>query len=321
MSEARAVTTSPPEPIDTEFATAVLAGLSQGAKCLPCRYFYDARGSDLFEQITELDEYYPTRTEIGILHARVQEIAARTPRGAVLVEFGSGSSRKSEILLDAMPDLAAYVAIDVSAAALKGARERLATRYPDLRVLTVEGDFRAPLGLSDQLARAPKLGFFPGSTIGNLTREEAAGLLGDMATTLGHGARLVIGADLRKDVRRLLSAYDDARGVTAAFNLNLLVRINRELGGDFDLDGFAHEAFFDPMESRIEMRLVSRRAQTVHVLGQRFAFAECERIHTENSHKYTVEDFQSLARRAGWQGLAVWCDPEHLFRVHVLEAT
>ena len=314
---------SPPKdlaPLDDEFAAAVVAGLSQSAKSLPCRYFYDARGSELFEEITDLDEYYPTRTELAILRAHAGELARRVAPGSVLVEFGSGSSRKTEILLDAMPDLAAYVAIDVSESALEGARARLAARYPELRVITRVGDFRMPLDLPASLTDAPRLGFFPGSTIGNLTREAAVGLMRDMAVSLGAEARLVIGADLRKDVARLLAAYDDARGVTAAFNLNLLTRINRELGADFDLAGFVHEAFFDHDESRIEMRLVSLRAQEVRVLGRGFSFAAQERIHTENSHKYTVEDFQGLAQRAGWRPFGVWRDPEHLFSVHELIA-
>ena len=307
-------------PLDEEFAAAVIAGLSQAQKSLPCRYFYDARGSELFEEITELAEYYPTRTELAILRAHAAELAQRVAPGSVLVEFGSGSSRKTEVLLDAMPGLAAYVAIDVSESALEGARERLEARYPRLRVITRVGDFRMPLGLPEELAGAPRLGFFPGSTIGNLTREEAVGLMRDMGRSLGAGARLVIGADLRKDVARLLAAYDDARGVTAAFNLNLLTRINRELGADFDLAAFAHEAFFDPDESRIEMRLVSLRAQQVRVLGRGFSFGAQERIHTENSHKYTVEDFEALARRAGWLPFALWRDPQHLFSVHELIA-
>ena len=307
-------------PLDEDFAAAVIAGLSQAQKSLPCRYFYDARGSELFEEITELAEYYPTRTELAILRAHAGELAQRVAPGSVLVEFGSGSSRKTEVLLDAMPGLAAYVAIDVSVSALEGARERLEARYPGLCVITRVGDFRMALDLPAELAGAPRLGFFPGSTIGNLTREEAVSLMGDMGRSLGAGARLVIGADLRKDVARLLAAYDDARGVTAAFNLNLLTRINRELGADFDLSGFAHEAFFDPNESRIEMRLVSLRAQQVHVLGRGFSFGAQERIHTENSHKYTVEDFEALARRAGWLPFALWRDPQHLFSVHELIA-
>ena len=307
-------------PLDEDFAAAVIAGLSQAQKSLPCRYFYDARGSELFEEITELAEYYPTRTELAILRAHAGELAQRVAPGSVLVEFGSGSSRKTEVLLDAMPGLAAYVAIDVSDSALEGARARLEARYPRLRVITRVGDFRMALDLPAELAGAPRLGFFPGSTIGNLTREEAVGLMGDMGRSLGAGARLVIGADLRKDMARLLAAYDDAKGVTAAFNLNLLTRINRELGADFDLSGFAHEAFFDPDESRIEMRLVSLRAQQVHVLGRGFSFGAQERIHTENSHKYTVEDFEALARRAGWLPFALWRDPQHLFSVHELIA-
>ncbi len=306
--------------IDEEFAAAVLAGLSAAPKRLPCRYFYDARGSELFEEITELEEYYPTRTELAILREHAGELAERAPPGAVLVEFGSGSSRKTEVLLDAMPNLGAYVAIDVSASALGGARRRLEACYPRLRVITRTGDFRMPLDLPVELADAPRLGFFPGSTIGNLTREEAVRLMGDMRRTLGAGARLVIGADLLKDEARLLRAYDDAKGVTAAFNLNLLARINRELGADFDLAGFAHEAYFDAGQSRIEMRLVSLRGQEAHVLGRRFAFAPQERIHTEYSHKYTVEDFQALARRAGWSRVAVWRDAELLFSVHELIA-
>jgi dimethylhistidine N-methyltransferase len=308
-------------PLDEEFAAAVIEGLSQAQKSLPCRYFYDARGSELFEEITDLDEYYPTRTELAILREHAGELARRVAPGGVLVEFGSGSSRKTEILLDAMPDLAAYVAIDVSESALEGARERLAARYPNLRVITRVGDFRMPLDLPTELADAPRLGFFPGSTIGNLVREEAVGLMRDMASTLGAQARLVIGVDLRKDVARLLAAYDDAKGVTAAFNLNLLTRINRELGADFDLSGFAHEAHFDPDESRIEMRLVSLWPQQVRILGRSFRFAPQERIHTENSHKYTVEDFLALARRAGWSPVALWRDPAHLFSVHELIAS
>ena len=307
-------------PLDEEFGAEVLAGLSREPKSLPCRYFYDARGSELFEEITELAEYYPTRAELAILRDHAGEIAARVAPGAVLVEFGSGSSRKTEILLDAMPGLAAYVAIDVSACALEGARSRLEARYPRLRVITRTGDFRMPLDLPAELAKAPRLGFFPGSTIGNLTREEAVGLMVDMRRALGKEPRLLIGADLRKDEALLLPAYNDARGVTAAFNLNLLARINRELGADFDLSGFRHEAIFDARQSRIEMRFVSLRGQEARVLGRRFVFAAQERIHTEYSHKYTVLDFQVLARRAGWSPVAVWRDAELLFSVHELIA-
>ncbi len=298
------------------FAADVLQGLDAAQKTLPCQYLYDARGSELFEAITDLPEYYPTRTEIGILEASVVDIVAETPSGSVLVEFGSGSSRKTEILLAALDKLAAYVPIDVSASALADARSRLAQRFPQLRVEPVIGDFRDPLVLPADLAVRPRMGFFPGSTIGNFRPGEAALLLGGMAAALGAGGRLIIGVDLRKATARLLPAYDDAAGVTAAFNKNLLTRANRELGADFDLDGFRHEARFNGTESRIEMHLVSERAQTVRLLGRSFAFRPGESIHTENSHKYTVDAFQALARGAGWIPRRVWMDAAGLFSVH-----
>ena len=298
------------------FATDVLLGLGAAQKTLPCQYLYDARGSELFEAITDVPEYYPTRTEIGILEASVADIVADTPSGSVLVEFGSGSSRKTEILLGALNKLAAYVPIDVSATALADARDRLTARYPHLRVEPVVGDFRDPLVLPDDLAARPRMGFFPGSTIGNFRPGEAEALLRSMAVALGAGGRLIIGVDLRKATTKLLPAYDDAAGVTAAFNKNLLTRANRELGADFDLDGFRHEARFNGAESRIEMHLVSERAQTVRLLGRSFAFRPGESIHTENSHKYTVAAFQALARGAGWAPRRVWTDEAGLFSVH-----
>lgn len=298
------------------FAADALEGLGAPQKTLPCRYLYDARGSELFEAITDVPEYYPTRTEIGILEAGVADIVAQTPPGSVLVEFGSGSSRKTEILLGAFDKLAAYVPIDVSASALAEARARLAARFPRLRVEPIVGDFRDPLMLPPDLAGRPRMGFFPGSTIGNFRPGEAGALLRGMADALGAGGRLIIGVDLRKATTRLLPAYDDAAGVTAAFNKNLLARANRELGADFDLDGFRHEARFNTAESRIEMHLVSERAQTVRLLGRSFAFRPGESIHTENSHKYTVEAFQALARGAGWAPRRVWTDADGLFSVH-----
>ena len=298
------------------FAADALEGLGARQKTLPCQYLYDARGSELFEAITGVPEYYPTRTEIGILEASVIDIVADTPSGSVLVEFGSGSSRKTEILLAALDKLAAYVPIDVSASALEDARERLSLRFPRLRVEPMVGDFRDPLRLPDDLASRPRLGFFPGSTIGNFRPGEAKALLCVMADALGPGGRLIIGVDLRKATAKLLPAYDDAAGVTAAFNKNLLARANRELGADFDLDGFRHEARFNGAESRIEMHLVSERAQTVRLLGRSFAFRPGESIHTENSHKYTVDAFQALAREACWAPCRVWTDAAGLFSVH-----
>lgn len=304
---------------ETGFATAVLEGLAAPQKHLPCAYFYDARGSRLFEDITRLPEYYPTRTELKILEANVRAIAHATAPGGVLIEYGSGSSRKTEVLLAEL-ELAAYVPIDVSASALFEAKDRLARRYPKLRVEPIVGDFRARLDLPDDLVACPRVGFFPGSTIGNFAPAEATKLLRDMAANLGTGARLIIGVDLRKDVRRLIPAYDDAAGVTAAFNKNLLVRANRELGADFDLDAFQHRALFNDKESRVEMHLVSATNQIVTLLGHDFAFRRGETIHTENSHKYTVASFQALARQAGWRPTNVWTDEDALFSVHELVA-
>jgi dimethylhistidine N-methyltransferase len=304
----------------TPFAAAALHGLGQPQKTLPCEYFYDARGSALFEQITELPEYYPTRTEIAILEGCVSEIVAETPSSSVLIELGSGSSRKTEILLSHFDKLAAYVPIDVSETAVEEARLRLTQGFPALRVHPVVADFRAVLSLPRDLASRPRIGFFPGSTIGNFQKTEAVALLRELGRMLRRGGRLIIGVDLRKDLAALLPAYNDAGGVTAAFNKNLLARANRELGADFDLDGFAHEAIFNARESRIEMHLISRQAQTVSLLGRRFAFRPGESIHTENSHKYTVEAFRDLARASGWIPRRVWTDAKRLFSVHELIA-
>ena len=318
MSSIDSVQPNAAAPADDDFAADVLSGLSLPQKALPCRWFYDARGSDLFERITQLPEYYPTRVETEILEAHAADIAAHAPARALLVEFGSGSSRKTEVLLSALPNLAAYAPIDVSRSALDEARERLRRRFPHLRVLPVAGDFSVELKLPFDVARAPRLGFFPGSTIGNFEPKAAGRLLTRFGKTLGAGARLVLGVDLRKPTNRLIPAYDDASGVTAAFNLNLLRRINEELGGDFDLSSFAHEAIWNKREGRIEMRLVSRRKQAVHILGGTFEFHEGERIHTENSYKHTVEGFQALASHAGWRALDCWTDGDDLFSVHVL---
>jgi dimethylhistidine N-methyltransferase len=235
-----------------------------------------------------------------------------------LIEFGSGSSRKTEIVLASLSSLAAYVPIDVSGDALAEAKERLHARFPTLRVLPVIGDFRAELTLPGELAQRPRLGFFPGSTIGNFTPDEARVLLADMARTLAHGGRLLIGIDLRKDVARLEAAYDDAAGVTAAFNLNILARANRDLGANFDIEAFAHQAKFNDAESRIEIHIVSKQAQQVDVCGKTFTFKEGEKIHTENSYKYTIESFQGLARKAGWTPRQYWTDPDGLFSLHEL---
>jgi dimethylhistidine N-methyltransferase len=305
-------------PPDTGFAESVIEGLSRPRKSLPCRFFYDTRGSELFEEITRLPEYYPTRAEIAILNAHGAEMARGVPEDAILVEFGSGSSRKTEILIENLPALAAYVPIDVSESALSGAKQRLQARFPALIVRPLLADFTRPAALPEDLANAPKLGFFPGSTIGNFAPAGARQLLIKMRDMLAPEGRLLIGVDLKKDARVLLRAYNDAAGVTAAFNLNLLARINRELDGSFDLASFRHEAIYDPREGRVEMHLVSLRDQTVSVFGLWFRFFVGETIHTENSYKYSISQFQDLARAAGWSAGRVWQDAERLFSVHEL---
>ena len=261
-------------------------------------------------------EYYPTRTEAAILAARAQDIAAHTPPGSVLVEFGSGSSRKTEILLQSLSSPAAYVPIDVSQTALDEACARLSLRFPSLRIIPILGDFAQRLTLPQALAKRPRLGFFPGSTIGNFAP------LRGLRSAARDGAeprprgRLLTGVDLRKDLKRLIPAYNDAAGVTADFNLNILVRLNREMGANFVLDRFAHAAIFNAAEGRIEMHLVSRAAQIVEVGRHSFDFTDGETIHTENSYKYTVASFQTL--RGGWRPLKAWTGGANLFSLHLL---
>ena len=304
--------------VEDEFSHSVIEGLSKTRKTLPCRYFYDARGSELFEEITRLPEYYPTRTETGILAEHAAEITDGIADGGLLVEFGSGSSLKTEILLDRIAERIAYVPIDVSEAALADAKARLARRYPHLDVRTIVADFSGFVALPDDLASRRKTGFFPGSTLGNLAPKDARHLLAGFGRVLGDGGRLIIGIDLKKDPRTLVSAYNDAAGVTAAFNLNLLLRINRELGSTFDERAFRHEAIYDPREGRIEMHLVSKRDQEVELCGRRFNFRNGESIHTENSYKYTIAQFRELAGAAGWQPQRVWTDAAAQFSVHEL---
>jgi dimethylhistidine N-methyltransferase len=302
-----------------DFRDAVVEGLSKTRKSLPCRFFYDARGSELFEQITRLPEYYPTRTEAGILARYAPEIARAVPADSVLIEFGAGSSLKTEILLDQVASRVTYVPIDVSPSALSEAAYRLEQRYPSLEVRPIVADFSQPMTLPPDLQKRPRTGFFPGSTIGNLIRPEVIGLLAAFGTALGVGSSLIIGVDLKKDARRLVLAYNDTEGVTAAFNLNLLTRINRELDGTIDVEAFQHEAIYNPREGRIEMHLVSLGDQEATISGRRFHFREGESIHTENSYKYTVDEFQDLSRKAGWCPASVWTDEANQFSVHILE--
>ena len=302
------------------FAADLLAGLAAVPKRLPPKHFYDEAGSRLFEEITGLPEYYPTRTELQILAENAAAIARFVPAGGAIIEFGSGSSAKVRLLLRAAPEVVAYVPVDISAAFMAAEAARLRRDFPDLQVTPVAADFTQAFRLPAGLRGRARTGFFPGSTIGNFEPEDACAFLQQAARVLGAGAALIVGVDLVKDERRLHEAYNDAAGVTARFNLNLLARANRELGADFDLDAFEHRAFYDPRRCRIEMHLVSRHAQTVRVLGQAFAFAPGETIHTENSYKYTPESFAELARRGGWRTQALWTDPDRLFSVHALRA-
>ncbi len=317
-ASARTSSTLRHTPIDEAFASAVLDGLSKPQKSLPCRFFYDARGSELFEQITLLPEYYLSRTEASILASHAKQIADSNGDELVLVEFGSGSSRKTEILIDAMPRLTAYVPIDVSADALIDARRRLATTFPRLDVRPVLADFSHPVRLPSDLRARSKLGFFPGSTIGNFDSAEAVALLQVMRMTLAPGGRLVVGADRDKDPELLVRAYDDDAGITAAFNLNILARANEVFGQVFDLEAFEHRAIYDREHRRVEMHLVSRRDQRVRLLGREFQFKAGETIHTESSHKYTPESFARIARAAGWRPGRTWTDPRALFSLHEL---
>jgi dimethylhistidine N-methyltransferase len=303
----------------SEFARDVIAGLSATPKLLWAKYFYDDAGSALFERITALPEYYPTRTEIGILNERADEIARFIRPGAALIEFGSGSTVKARILLRAAA-VAAYVPVDISAGFLNQEAARLKRDLPRLRILPVAADFTTPFELPMAVRLRAHVGFFPGSTIGNFEPSEAAKFLRHAARLLGRGAHLIVGVDLVKDEAALHAAYNDAAGVTAAFNLNLLRRINRELGADFDLDRFRHKALFNAKASRIEMHLESLAAQKIHVGDRTFRFARGETIHTESSYKYTVESFQALAATAGWSPVAAWTDAKRYFSVHALRS-
>jgi dimethylhistidine N-methyltransferase len=304
----------------SEFHEDVVAGLSLPQKALSPKYFYDGEGSRLFEAICELAEYYPTRTEIGLLRGAAAEIAAAIPAEAALVEFGSGASVKTRILLDAAPQLGAYVPIDISPEALDEAARAIRGDYPELVVAPLAEDFTTALSLPAEIAGGPVVGFFPGSTLGNFAPAEAQDFLVRARRLLGEGARFLIGVDLVKPEATLVAAYDDALGVTAAFNKNLLTRINRELGADFDLEAFAHRARWNAQESRIEMHLESLRDQRVEVAGQRFHFAAGETLHTENSYKFTVEGLSRLAEAAGWRLERRWTSAHPAFAVVLLQA-
>jgi L-histidine N-alpha-methyltransferase len=314
---ASAAKTARREAETAEFAQAVLMGLARRPRSIPSRFLYDAVGSALFEEITKLKEYYPTRVETKLLQDRGAEIARLVGDADILVEFGSGSSRKTSLLIGALEDLHTYIPIDVSESFLAEAAKWLATQHDGLRIKPVIADFTTTRALAGA-PRGQKLGFFSGSTIGNLTHDEAKVFLANAAQLLGEGSAFLIGVDLKKSLDILIPAYDDDEGVTASFSLNMLARINRELDGDFDILRFAHRALYNAREGRVEIYLESLTDQTVRVLGRRFAFAEGERIHTENSHKYTLPEFQSLASAAGWRAIEAWTDDDDLFSLHLL---
>jgi dimethylhistidine N-methyltransferase len=303
---------------DSAFARDAIRGLSARPKRLPPKYFYDEVGSALFEAITELPEYYPTRCELEILRDHARDIAALLSERTALFEFGSGSSRKARILLDAAPAVTAYVPVDISATQLAAEAAQLRLDYPRLTVQPVAADFTQAFRVPSALTGLARAGFFPGSTIGNFEPYEAAAFLQHAAAMLGRGAVLIVGIDLVKDVKILHAAYNDAAGVTAKFNLNLLARMNRELGANFDLTAFCHQAFYNSERSRIEMHLASRRRQQVTLAGRQIEFRAGETIHTENSYKYKIDSFGALARGSGWTPIAHWTDAQGFFSVQAL---
>jgi len=305
--------------VDLAFRADVLNGLAAPQKAIPARWFYDLAGSELFERITGLPEYYPTRTETGLLATYGPAIAGLVGDGRVVVEFGSGSSVKTPLLLREI-GAAAYVPIDISGDFLRLSCEALATGFPDLPIMPVEGDFMKPVPLPVAVRGRDMLGFFPGSTIGNLVPGTAVDLLRSMRGTLGEGAQLLIGFDRAKTVDRLLAAYDDAQGVTARFNLNLLERINRELGADIPIGRFGHVARWNAAWSRIEMHLRADADIRFTISGRPFAMREGETIHTENSHKYTPDQAHLLLQAGGWTPVSHWTDAGGDFLLVLAEA-
>ncbi len=304
---------------DPAFRADVLAGLERRPRAIPARWFYDRRGSELFEAITDLPEYYPTRTERSILETACPEVAEIAGAGRAVVEFGSGSSTKTPILLSAVAP-SVYVPIDISGDFLRESSRVLAAQFPELLVLPFEADFMRPLALPKTIVDTPKLGFFPGSTIGNMIPLMAVDLLKAMRASLGIGAMLLIGMDRIKDPAVLVPAYDDAQGVTAAFNMNLLERINRELDADVPVEAFRHKAVWNDDRARIEMHLEAQRDAAFTIEGRPFDIAAGETIHTENSHKYGSRDARILLRSGGWTPIREWTDPAGLFSLYLAEA-
>lgn len=295
----------------------VLGGLARQPKRLPPKFFYDRRGSQLFEAITRLPEYYPTRTEIRILREQGEAIAAHLGHDSLLIELGSGSPLKIRVLLDSLRP-AVYMPVDISSEHLRDSASHIARDYPDLQVEAVCADYSAGLQLPEIPQEVTRAAFFPGSSIGNFEPPSAVDLLRDVGQDLGPGGAMLIGVDLKKDRQQLDAAYNDEQQITAAFNLNLLTRINRETDANFDTDRFDHRAFYNEVEGRVEMHLVSTETQQVRIDGHQFRFEAGETIHTESSYKYSVEEFRDLGAQAGYEAEQVWIDPDELFSVHCL---
>lgn len=306
--------------VDRNFRADVLAGMAQEPKAVPARWFYDEAGSRLFEEITQLPEYYPTRAEREILEAQGEDFARLIGSGRAVVEFGSGSSVKTPLLLRAI-DPAAYVPLDISGDFLREAAADLARKFPGLPVWPVEADFTKPVALPESAADLPKLGFFPGSTIGNMVARTSVDLLRSMRATLGAESMLLIGMDLIKEEATLVAAYDDAKGVTAEFNLNLARRINRELGGTIPVEKLRHEARWNDSYARIEMHLVAAEDIAFEISGREFTMRQGESIHTENSHKFERRSQQVLLLAGGWTPVERWTDGEGRFSLILAEAT
>lgn len=298
----------------------VLVGLRRAEKSLPPKLFYDQTGSELFERITGLPEYYPTRTEIAVLEACGPDIARLAGDDCVVIEYGSGASRKIRVLLDALCGRCQYVAIDISKQHLLESTAQLAAEYPEIQAFAVCADYTRPFALPAETlsAKGRRIVFFPGSTIGNFTPADAREFLTNTALQIGPQGGLLIGVDLKKNPAKLNAAYNDSEGVTAHFNRNLLTHINRALGADFNVSAFEHRAFYNERAGRIEMHLVSRRDQTVVVAGEPIHFNEGESIHTENSYKFSIEEFQQLARDSGFHPEEAWTDADNLFSVHYM---
>ena len=309
-----------PEVSISRFLDDVLAGLAATPKSISCRWLYDDEGSEIFEEITRLEEYYPSRTEAGILSRKSRDIADFVGPDAAVLEYGAGAGVKSRLLLSALRSPSSYIPVDIAGDFLAATSAGMREAFPGLDVLPIEADFTRDFALPSGLSKERRVAFFPGSTIGNFSPREASALLGRMRRHTGPNGVAIVGADLRKEVDTLLAAYDDREGVTSRFNLNLLARINKELGGDFRPEAFAHEARWNAAESAVEMHLVSEQDQAVSLGGRSFEFQRGESIHTESSRKYDLESFEALVGGTGWRVDRAWSDDRKLFAVFGLEA-